>query len=255
MLNWTDFTLFLLITMRMAGFVLTNPIFGRSGLPGLFRGGVVLALSVSCYYNYDSGVALPGTSLELALKLLLEFGLGAVLSLIIRFFFYIVEQAGEVVDTQMGMSMAKTYDAGAHSSLTTTASLLNILMVLLFFAAGGHITLLRIILTSGEVVPFGAARFGEELASRGVELFAECALLAVKLSMPILAAELMGQVGMGVLMKVIPQINVFAINIELKVLVGLVMLYLLISPISDFLLEAEGEMLAQLRQILTFMGG
>ena len=76
-------------------------------------------------------------------------------------------------------------------------------------------------------------------------------MLAVKLCMPILAAELIAQVGMGILMKVIPQINVFAINIELKVIVGLALLLVLMSPFSEFLLEAEALMLNSLHEVLT----
>ena len=73
--------------------------------------------------------------------------------------------------------------------------------------------------------------------------------------MPILAAELMGQVGMGILMKAIPQINVFAINIELKVIIGLVMLLILLVPISGFLLDAEVEMLLAVQRVLPLMSG
>ena len=60
---------------------------------------------------------------------------------------------------------------------------------------------------------------------------------------------------MGVLMKAIPQINVFAINIELKVIVGMVMLLLLIQPMSEFLLETESLMLGAMRDILPLMAG
>ena len=83
-----------------------------------------------------------------------------------------------------------------------------------------------------------------------MELFAQCALLSVKLCLPILATELLGQVGMGILMKVIPQINVFAINIELKVLIGLVMLLLMLAPFSEFLLGVEAAMLDELAAAL-----
>lgn len=152
------------------------------------------------------------------------------------------------------MSMARTYDAGSQSSMTSTATLLNMLAILLFFAANGHITLLRILVTSGEIVPYGAAAMGDAVANRVVELFAECALLAIKLSLPILATELMGQVGMGILMKVIPQINVFAINIELKVIIGLAMLLLMLAPFSEYLLSVESQMLHALEEVLALMG-
>jgi flagellar biosynthetic protein FliR len=56
---------------------------------------------------------------------------------------------------------------------------------------------------------------------------------------------------MGILMKVIPQINVFSINIELKVMIGLALLFLLISPFSEFLLQAESTMLDSIQQVLS----
>ena len=126
-------------------------------------------------------------------------------------------------------------------------------MILLFFAGNGHHTLLRIIITSGEVVGYGGVSIGNDLTNLALELFIECTILAVKLCMPVLAAELIGQLGMGILMKVIPQINVFSINIELKVLVGLALLLLLMLPISEFLLEAEQTMLNSLHAMLTLM--
>ena len=65
----------------------------------------------------------------------------------------------------------------------------------------------------------------------------------------------MGQVGMGILMKAIPQINVFAINIELKVLVGLFMLYFLLAPMSEFLLSMESSMLKEVEQAIALAVG
>lgn len=253
MFDWGAFTLFLYVVMRMAGFVLFNPIFGRSGIPRTFQAGMALVLATAVYAAQGGTVPVPGTVVELSLRLLLELGVGAVVAVIMRFFFFIPEQGGEVADTQMGMTMARTYDPTSQASMTSTATLLHALMVLTFFAANGHITLIRLMLTSGEIVPFGQATLGSEIADRAVVLFADCALLGVKLSLPILAAELMGQMGMGILMKAIPQINVFVINIELKVIIGLAMVLLLLTPMSNFLLDAESLMLKELQMALTLL--
>ena len=253
-INWDSLTLFLYIVMRMSGFVLLNPLFGRSNFPNLYKAGMVLTLSIAVSSSNAGQAVMPGTALEFIIRAMLEMGIGVVFSFIIQFFLYIPEQAGEVVDTQMGMSMARTYDAGAQASLTSTATLLNMLTILIFFASNSHITLLRIMMTSGEIVPYGTAHFGDAVANRAVELFAECVLLAIKMSLPILATELMGQVGMGILMKVIPQINVFAINIELKVIIGLSMLLLLLTPFTDYLLHAETQMLDALEGMLQLIG-
>lgn len=255
MFNWTAFTLLLFIIMRMSGFVMFSPIFGRSGVPATFRMGFVLMLSWMVYGVYGGEeIVVPATLLGLALKLVMELGLGFLFGTIVRFFLYIPDQAGELIDAQMGMSMARTYDATSQSQTTSTANLLNVMALLLFFAANGHVTLLRIMLTSGEIVPFGTVMLGRQVAERTVELFAECVILAIKLGLPILGAELLGQIGMGVLMKAIPQINVFAINIELKVLVGLFMLVFLIGPMGDFLLDTEALMLEELSKVLTLAG-
>ncbi len=246
-------TLFLLITARMSGLVGFNPLLSRQNFPGTFRAGFTLLLSAFTYSVVGGQSAVPSGLLPFAGAVLLEIAVGLVLGLVVHFFFYIPQMAGLEIDTQMGMTMNQIYDSGSQSNMSVTGTLLNTLMILLFFAGNGHHTLLRIIITSGEVVGYGGVSIGNDLTNLALELFIECTILAVKLCMPVLAAELIGQLGMGILMKVIPQINVFSINIELKVLVGLALLLLLMLPISEFLLEAEQTMLNSLHAMLTLM--
>lgn len=247
-------TLFLLILSRMSGFVLFNPLLSRQNFPGTFRAGFVLLLSAFTYSLEGGRLEPPSGVLSFAGAVLLELTVGFVLGMVVNFFFYIPQMAGLAIDTQMGMTMNQVYDAGSRSNMSVTGTLLNTLMILLFFAGNGHHTLLRIMLTSGEIVSYGSVSIGHDLTNLALELFIECTVLSVKLCMPILAAELIGQLGMGVLMKVIPQINVFSINIELKVLIGLALLVLLMTPFSEFLLEAERTMLNSLHNLLVLMG-
>ena len=251
---WADLTLFLTILARMTGFVAMNPILGRTGIPGIFKSGMSLLLAVTAYGMTAERPGVPETILGLAALLLLELAVGYFLGLVMNIFFYIPMMGGETIDIQMGMSMGRTYDPSSQTTTTVTSRVLNTLMMLLFFAANGHHTLLRLIMVSGRIVPFGAAAFGQDLYWAVVELFVDCTILGVKLCMPILAAELLGQVGMGILMKVIPQINVFAINIELKVIIGLGLLFLLLNPMSEFLLLVEVNMLQSLQRLLPMMG-
>lgn len=253
-MDWAQVTLFFLILSRMSGFVLFNPLFGRQSIPSIVKSGLVLLLSMTTFSMTTYRPAVPDSILELGVLLFLELGMGYLVGIVMNLFFYIPLLGGETIDIQMGMSMGKTYDPGSQASTTVTASLLNILMMLLFFAGNGHHTLIRIFLTSGRIVPFGQAAFGQDTFQAIIELFITCTVMGIKLCMPILAAELLGQVGMGILMKVIPQINVFAINIELKVIIGLALLFLLITPFSEYLLRAENEMLLQIQRLLAGMG-
>lgn len=255
MFDWPEMTLLLYIMARVSGFILFNPILGRTNIPAAFRSGMVLVLSWFVMGVTDQQVPFPGGIPELVVRILLEMGLGFLLGMAVNFFFYIPQLAGSMIDTQMGMTMNQMYDPGTSSSMSVSGQILNVLMTLLFFAGGGHYTLLRIFLTSEEIVPLGAVSIGVPAFQFMLELFVECTVLAVKLCMPILAAELIAQVGMGVLMKVIPQINVFAINIELKVIVGLALLFMLMIPFSEFLIEAERTMMNKLHDILLLVGG
>ena len=254
MIDWAQLTLFIYVTARVSGFILFNPLLGRRNIPTPFRSGMILVLSVFVMSVTTQQVQVPVGTVELAVDMVLELAVGLLLGLAVSFFFYIPQMAGLMVDTQMGMTMNQIYDAGSQANMSVTGTMLNVLMTLLFFAAGGHLTLMRIFLTSQEIVPFGAVALGPPAYNYMLELFVECTILAVKMCMPVLAAELIAQVGMGILMKVIPQINVFAINIELKVIVGLALLLVLMSPFSEFLLRAESRMLTALREILTLSG-
>lgn len=252
MIDWGQLTLLFYILMRMTGFVLFNPLFGRTSFPGMFRAGMILVLTWAVYGFTGGTAAVPATLIEFSVKLVLELGMGYLVGLTVQFFFDIIPQlAGEIIDNQMALTMSKEYDPGSQASMSVTSTLFTILMMMLFFTMNGHITLLRILLSSGGVVPYGSAALGTDVLSAMAQLFIECVVLSVKLALPLLTAELLGQLGMGVLMKVIPQINVFAINIELKVLIGLVLLLLFISPISQFLLGAENRMLSAVQNVLT----
>ena len=199
--------------------------------------------------------SIPNTLLGLALPFLMELFLGYVLGLVVNIFFYIPVMAGATIDMQMGLSMASTYDPASGIQVTATTNILNAMMSLLFFAANGHHTLIRVMANSGRIVPFGQVALGDDLYAALIQVFLDCTILGVKLAMPILAAELLGQVGMGILMKVIPQINIFVINIDLKVIIGMLLLLILVAPFGEFLLEAETEMLLALQRLLPLMSG
>ena len=254
MIDWAAVTLFLYILARMSGFVLFNPLLSRSNLPVLYRIGIILVFSVFVGGTVSQTVQVPVGIIDLGVRMMLELGVGFLLGMVVNFFFYVPQLAGNMIDTQMGMTMSQIYDAGSQSNLSVTGVLLNTLMTLLFFAGNGHHTMIRLFLTSGQIVPYGAASLNTPVLNAMLELFVECTLLGVKLCLPILSASLIAQIGMGILMKVIPQINVFSINIELKVIIGLGMLLVLIAPFSEFLLRAEVSMLNSLGTILSLTG-
>ena len=116
MVDWAQLYLFELIFMRMSGFLLFNPLLGRSNLPAMVKTGMALVLSILVFGTAGTGVPQPDTLVELAFRLLLELGIGLVLGFVMRVVFSVVQIGGEVIDTQMGMTMAQIYDASSQAN-------------------------------------------------------------------------------------------------------------------------------------------
>ncbi|HIW84820.1 MAG TPA: flagellar biosynthetic protein FliR [Candidatus Dorea gallistercoris] len=252
------FILFCLVLMRMSGFILLNPVLGRRNMPALFRTGLALVLT-ALIYSVESGdtTALPETlsSLEFGLMLLVEFACGYLLGFILQLFDYVVTGAGSVIDFQMGLSMATVYDPQNGVQIALSGQLLEIYFLLLFFAVDGHLALIQILMTSAEVVPYGAVVIGQLQADALVTLFTECAVLAMKLAFPVIAIEFLAEIAVGILIKIIPQVNLFVLNIEIKMAVGVLVLLLLISPIGEYLGGLISQMINEMQGMIRLLAG
>ena len=83
-----------------------------------------------------------------------------------------------------------------------------------------------------------------------LDLFITVFMLVIKLALPMIVAAFTLEIAMGILMKLIPQIHVFVINIQLKVLLGIVLLLIMIQPISHVLDQSLGEMIQNMQMVL-----
>ena len=246
-------TLFSLIMMRMSGMILFNPLLGRRNIPMTVKSGIILALTVAIYLaSVESAFEITNT-LQFGFFLMKEFAVGYVIGYAMELFFFAITFGGYVIDFQLGLTMATVYDPQSNSQIAVTGSVLQTWFVLLFFAVDGHLALMKILITSGEVVPYGGIVITQGLADRMIEIFLQCAELGIRLSLPILAAEFLVQVGIGIMNKVVPQISIFVINIQLKIIVGLGLLAILFSPIGSHLNRILSEMMKTVQGILTFV--
>ena len=231
-----EFTYFILILARMSGCVFFNQIFGRGNLPTIFKISLSLMLTITVY-----GIIPPtddiviSSVLEYGIIILKEIFIGYIIGHIIGMFFSIVVIGGEIIDLQIGMSMSKIYDPSSNVSMGISGSLLNAFIILLFFSARGHLSLIQIFITSCKLIDIGFFSIPQNLFLNMLTLFSQILILSVKLAFPILAVEIIAEAGIGILMKAIPQIQVFSVNIQLKLFVGLFLMVILVPSFSTFL--------------------
>ncbi|MEY8319584.1 flagellar biosynthetic protein FliR [Lachnospiraceae bacterium 46-61] len=253
MLEPNRFMFFTLVLMRISGMILFNPILGRRNVPAVVKAGMIMALTIIVSSFYNGTIEQPNTILEYGVLLLKEFTIGYIAGFVISLFLYIIILAGEFIDMQLGLSMAKVYDSQSNASISMSATLYNILYMLAFFALNGHIALLYAILTSSEVIPYGEVVFNQAAYQRIWDIFIQCTVLGIQLSFPILAAELICEMGVGILMKTIPQINVFVINIQAKVLIGILILLMMFVPMEEFIRDLIPQTIDSFKEMLQFL--
>ncbi|MCI9227895.1 MAG: flagellar biosynthetic protein FliR [Dorea sp.] len=246
-------TLFSLILMRMSGFVLMNPILGRNNIPARVKAGLIFVLALTVYSSSMEDAFEIVSTVEFAFLLLKEFAAGYVVGYVMHLFFFIVSFAGYIIDYQMGLSMATVYDPQSNAQMPVTGSLLQTWLILLFFAVDGHLALMRILLTSAEIVPYGGIVVTEGLALRIIDIFLECVEMGLRLAIPMIAAEFLVEMGVGILNKVVPQISIFVINIQMKLIVGMGLLVLLFAPTGEFIEKIMTTMMKSVGGILTFL--
>jgi len=223
------------VFMRMTGCILFNPIFGRRNFPAMFR--VAMTLTLSLLIITYSNVTIDfgnWTFIETCAILLQEFMIGFAMGTVVWLFMYVVILAGAFVDLQMALSMAQMYDPQSNVQMTVTSTFLNLMFVFIFFGMDAHLTLVHMFLNSAEIIPYGTASImNPDLSLHILDVFCQCTILGLKMAMPVAGMLFITQMGVGILMKTVPQINAFVVMLQVKILGGLFMLAVVFSPLSN----------------------
>lgn len=248
------FILFALVFMRMTGAIVLNPVLGRSNVPYTVKGAMIFALSF-LMYSGTGGVLQqePQMILEFAFMLIKELMVGFAIGFSMELCFAVVRFAAAIADYIMGLSMAQVYDPQYHTQMTITSGMYYTFLVLLFLAGDGHVHLMALIYTSARLVPFGQVLLRPQLAELMLEIFKTSITMGLQFAFPIIAMELVTEAAVGILMRVIPQINVFSVNFQLKIIVGLMMLVYLFNPMASKLYDIIDNMFLYIEEALMLL--
>ncbi|MDR3552690.1 MAG: flagellar biosynthetic protein FliR [Clostridia bacterium] len=249
-LSVANIDLFLLVFMRMSGAVLFNPILGRNNIPYTLKAALSLIVSFLCIPLLDASKVATGSIVALAVCCVTELAVGLALGVLISGLFSVVLVAGELIDQQMGFSMATFYDPNSGVNMPVVGSLFNTLLLLTFFASNAHLTFFRLVSDSYKAIPPGTAMLTTKSMQFVVMMGGDIFEMGLRLALPILAVELIVQLASGILMRAVPQINVFTAGIQLQAVVGIVMLVLILPIImtlcgrlTDYMIEKCVEVL------------
>ena len=248
----TNFVVYLMVFARVSGIFTFNPIFSRNGVPAMTKVGASLVLALVMTSAGDYEYTIPQGLLPFAFDIGKEILVGAVLGFFVNLMLQVFSMAGEVSDMQIGLSMAKGYDPTFGSAGIST-QYYSYWFMLYFFAVGGHLSYIELFSVSFETIPIGFESFNINVAYILVRYFQTVLTLGLRLAMPVVAASLITEFCIGVLMKAVPTIHVFVLNIQIKMLVGFVVLAASCGVVSEFMAEIMGILFSNLNGLVQQM--
>lgn len=245
-----SYIVFLLISCRMAGLVFFSPVFGRRNIPAMAKVGLSLWIAFFAVHDLQYIQVMDYTSLELTVSMLKEFTVGLAMGAVVQMIFAIFYMGGELIDLQMGLSMALMYDPTSNTQVSVSGNLMVAMYTMLFFITNSHLNLFSVAIKSYNVVPFGFEAMNPNIGIYFAELFGYILIYAVQLALPVIITEIIVEVAVGVLMRVVPNINVFVINLQLKIIVGLVVLMTIIPVVVRFMEKINIVMMRHVFEVL-----
>jgi len=235
---------YVLLLARVSAFLIVLPIFGWRSLPTVVRAGLALTMTVffamAGVGRVELGALSSAGALEMGLLIVREITCGLALGLAVQFVFLAVQQAASIMAMQMGSADAGIIDPTMGGQSAAITMLMEMSFVLLFLAAGGHQILIQILQRSLVVFPLGGpVNFGA-LAEALVRAGSTMMLLSLKLAGPVLAGFLLLSMVLGVLARILPEMNVLTLSFPLRVGLGMLLASATLPCLERFGAELGG---------------
>lgn len=244
-----DLEYFLLILVRITMFVYIAPFFGDKSVPQRLKVGLSIFLSIIIYSFIPKQTVSYNTLFGYAAIVLKEAIVGLLIGYAANICNAIIFFAGKLMDMDIGLSMVTLFDPQSNESVGITGTFYSYLVLLTLIVTNMHHYILRTLIDSFTLIPVSkAVLHSESLYSTMMTYMQDYIVIGFRISLPVFAVILMLNVILGILAKAAPQLNMFVIGMQLKILLGLAVLFLtigLLPSISNFIfLEMKKMMLA-----------
>jgi flagellar biosynthetic protein FliR len=223
---------FIMLFVRVGAAVMIMPTIGDSFVASNIRLMFALALSVimtPVLEPHLPTITVIGT--QFMLLILMEGIIGLFIGGIARILIAALDIAGMFISMQMGLANAQVFNPGFATQGSLVGAFLSITGVVLLFATNMHHLLIYAIYDSYVAFPPGALPETGGMAQMMAMTLSQSFLIGFKLAVPFMVVALMTYIGMGVMSRVMPQIQVFMLALPLQIVMGMFLLLLVFSSI------------------------
>jgi len=211
---------FLLATVRTSAWIVLVPPFGGRTIPGITKAALSMALAFPVANRLAPQAPEPQLGPMLS-AILMNVAAGLTLGIVTLVLFSAIRAAGELIDFIGGFSLTQAFDPMMLQNSSIFGRFNQLLAVTLLFASDGYLIIVKGLLSSYDALPLhGTAplKVLQELITKDVGTFM---VSAVEIAGPLLAVLFLADIGLGLLTKAAPSLNVFSLGFPLKILITL----------------------------------
>ena len=251
--SYADLEYFLLVLVRISCFVYVAPFFSMSNVPRRVKIGFSLFFAYLIYHAVDHNEVVYNSLLGFAVIVMKEALTGFVIGWGAQICTTVTSFAGSIADMEIGLSMVSLIDPTTREQATFTGVLYQYMFTLFMIISGLYQYLLGALVDTFTLIPINGAVFKSEALMESVLMFLGVYIvIGFRIILPIFCAMIFLNCVLGVLAKVSPQLNMFAVGMQLKVLVGLGILFLSMRMLPAL---ADNVFTQMKRMIVSFVEG
>ena len=225
-----SFEYFLLILTRISTFVSVAPFFNTRGIPARVRVGMagcialmLMAVLPEPDYTYEDVIGYGVIAIKEGITGLLIGFSASICNSIVLF-------AGTIIDLQIGLSMAQEYNPMTQMNESVTGSLYNYLVLLVLLTSRMYEYVIRAICDSYQLIKIGGQVFQWDVLLTGfLSYMSNLLVVGFRISIPVFTCMMVTNCILGIMAKVAPQMNMFTVGMQIKLLAGLIIVFISIS--------------------------
>lgn len=238
---------YLLVLVRTATFMASAPIFSHNSINARMRVLISICISFAMYNAVDIGLPEYSTVLQYTSLVIKEALVGLLLGFVSGLTMKGLVVAGEFIDREIGFSMATAFNPAMGGMVTITGEMYDKIVCLIIVLTNMHYYILSAAAQSFELIPIGRVDIHPAYIYTSVISFVlQLYSIGFRIAMPIFLGATILNVILGVLAKSSPQMNMFAVGMQMKVFAGLALLSIciLFTPsVANLLMEKMRDMI------------
>jgi flagellar biosynthetic protein FliR len=244
---------FILVFVRIISMIWLLPLFQSRSISAGYKAGLSLIIAFLLFESVSSP-DLQGDGYLILLAVGAEVLIGLSVGFFVRVLFSMVSAAGEVVSMQSGLSFARSMDPTMMANVTVLEHFQGLLAMMIFLGIDGHHIVLKGISASLKQVPPGSIAIKPALFQYMVGSVGGLFSASLRICAPVVVTLFLVDIALGIVARLIPQVNVFVEGASIKMLVTLAMLAislnLMVPVIGGLFRGMDSEILQILRCVV-----